>query len=34
MHGCHYILGVKEGDHAYLFKQVQAAEDAGACHLL
>ena len=27
--GCHYILGVKEGDHAYLFKQVQAAEEAG-----
>ena len=28
-HGCHYILGGKEGDHAYLFKQVQAAEEAG-----
>ena len=28
-HGCHYILGVKEGEHAYLFKQAQAAEDAG-----
>jgi hypothetical protein len=28
-YGCHYILGVKEGDHAYLFKQVQAAEAAG-----
>jgi hypothetical protein len=27
--GCHYILSVKEGDHAYLFKQVQAAEEAG-----
>src|SRR5262244_61126 len=27
--GCHYILGVKEGDHAYLFNQVQAAEEAG-----
>ena len=26
---CHYILGVKEGDHTYLFNQVQAAEDAG-----
>ncbi len=26
---CHYILGVKEGDHAYLFNQVQAAEEAG-----
>jgi len=25
----HYILGVKEGDHAYLFKHVQAAEHAG-----
>src|SRR5881397_2275364 len=28
-HGCHYILGVKEGDHAYLFQQVQVAEHAG-----
>jgi len=28
-YGCHYILGVKEGDHAYLFTQVQAAEAAG-----
>jgi hypothetical protein len=28
-YGCHYILGVKEGDHAYLFEQVQAAEHAG-----
>jgi hypothetical protein len=28
--GCHYILGVKEGDHTYLFNRVQAAEDAGA----
>ena len=28
-HGLHYILGVKEGDHAYLFRQVQAAEHAG-----
>jgi len=28
-HGCHYILGVKEGDHAHLFKHVQAAEAAG-----
>jgi hypothetical protein len=25
----HYILGGKEGDHAYLFQQVQAAEHAG-----
>jgi len=24
-HDLHYILGVKEGDHAYLFEQVQAA---------
>jgi hypothetical protein len=24
-----YLLGVKEGDHAYLFQQVQAAEHAG-----
>jgi len=28
-YGCHYILGVKEGDHRYLFKQVQVAEQAG-----
>src|SRR5438876_3918517 len=28
-HGLHYILGVKEGDHAHLFTQVQAAEQAG-----
>ena len=28
-YGCHYILGVKGGDHAYLFQQVQAAEEAG-----
>jgi hypothetical protein len=25
----HYILGVKEGDHAFLFQQIQAAEQAG-----
>jgi hypothetical protein len=25
----HYILGVKEGDHTFLFQQVQAAEQAG-----
>src|SRR5215470_13289247 len=25
----HYILGIKEGDHAYLFQHVQAAEHAG-----
>jgi hypothetical protein len=28
-HDLHYILGVKEGDHTYLFQQVQAAEHAG-----
>ncbi|HEY5870202.1 MAG TPA: hypothetical protein VI542_32310, partial [Candidatus Tectomicrobia bacterium] len=28
-HGYHSIFGVKEGDYAYLFTQVQAAEDAG-----
>jgi hypothetical protein len=28
-HEFHYILGVKEGDHASLFQQVQAAEHAG-----
>jgi Transposase DDE domain len=28
-HHLHYILGVKEGDHAFLFKRVQAAEQAG-----
>ena len=28
-HGLHYILGVKDGDHAYLFAQVQAAEQVG-----
>ncbi len=28
-HDLHYILGVKEGDHAYLFEQVEAAERAG-----
>src|SRR2546421_3841584 len=28
-HDLHYILGVKEGDHAFLFNQVQAAERAG-----
>jgi hypothetical protein len=28
-YGLHYILGVKEGDHAYLFQQVQAAEHTG-----
>jgi hypothetical protein len=27
--GCHYILGVKEGDHPYLFQQVEAADEAG-----
>jgi hypothetical protein len=28
-HGLHYILGVKQGDHASLFKQVQAAAHTG-----
>jgi hypothetical protein len=28
-HDLHYILGVKEGDHPYLFQQVEAAEQAG-----
>jgi hypothetical protein len=28
-HGLHYSLGVKEGDQAHLFTQVQAAEHAG-----
>jgi len=28
-HGLHYILGVKEGDHAYLLQPVQAAEPTG-----
>jgi hypothetical protein len=28
-HALHYILGIKEGDHAFLFRQVQAAEEAG-----
>ena len=28
-HRWHYILGVKEGDHTYLFNQVEAAEHAG-----
>jgi hypothetical protein len=28
-HDCHYILGVKEGDHASLCQQVQVAEHAG-----
>jgi hypothetical protein len=28
-HELHYILGVKTGDHTYLFEQVQAAEQAG-----
>src|SRR2546422_8917837 len=28
-HDLHYLLGVKEGDHAFLFQQVQAAEYAG-----
>jgi hypothetical protein len=28
-HALHYILGVKEGDHAVLFQQIQTAEHAG-----
>jgi hypothetical protein len=28
-YGCHYILGVKAGDHAYLFQQVQMAAEVG-----
>jgi hypothetical protein len=28
-HGLHYILGVKDGDHASLFEQVQAADQVG-----
>jgi hypothetical protein len=28
-HDLHYLLGVKDGDHAYLFEQVAAAEQAG-----
>src|SRR6266487_4767187 len=28
-YGCHYILGGKEGDHPSLFKQVEAAAEAG-----
>lgn len=28
-HDMHYILGVKEGDHAFLFKRVAEAEQAG-----
>jgi hypothetical protein len=28
-HGYHFILGVKEGDHAYLFEQVARARQAG-----
>jgi hypothetical protein len=28
-HDLHYILGVKEGDHTFLFQQIQAAGHAG-----
>ena len=28
-HDVHYILGVKKGDHAFLFEQVAQAEHAG-----
>jgi len=29
-HDCHFILGVKEGDHKYLFEEVQRREESGA----
>ena len=32
-HALHYILGVKEGDHTFLFQQVQEAEHAGRATL-
>jgi len=28
-HNLHYISGVKPGDHAFLFGQVESAKDAG-----
>lgn len=28
-HDCHFILGVKEGDHKYLFEEVQRREESG-----
>ena len=33
-HDMHYILGVKEGDHAFLFEQVAAGRASGSRHLL
>jgi hypothetical protein len=30
-YGMHFILGVKEGDHAYLFEEVRRREEAGQC---
>ena len=33
-YGLYSILGVKKGDHAYLFPQVQAAEHAGRVTLV
>lgn len=30
-HGMHFILGVKEGDHAYLFEEVRRREEEGLC---
>jgi hypothetical protein len=28
-HGCHFILGVKEGDHKFLFEEIQRREESG-----
>jgi len=30
-YGMHFILGVKEGDHAYLFEEVRRREEQGLC---
>jgi hypothetical protein len=30
-YGMHFLLGVKEGDHAYLFEEVRRREEAGHC---
>jgi len=30
-YGMHFILGVKEGDHAYLFEEVRRREEEGLC---
>src|SRR3954451_24205675 len=32
--GAHYIIGVKPGDHGFLFQHLQAAEDAGQIEVL